>query len=118
MPSNATRGAAAKARSKRWLECQGYTVFDMEKQYVVYTLRGMVPVKRDQLAADVGFLDLPNDRVVLVQVKSGAKSTNILLKAAQRAFSAYAFPKTAVRLELHVWRLRARAPEVLSICRP
>lgn len=113
MTSNASRGAAWKARSKRWLERQGHVVFDMEKQYVVYAPNGMVPVKRDQLGADVGYLDLKKNRVVFVQVKGGAKPTSTLLLAARRAFDEYEFPKKAARLELHVWRPMAREPEVI-----
>ena len=112
MASNASRGAAAKARSKRWLAAQGFTVFDMEIQRVVFTQNGMIPCKRDQLSADIAFMT--DDIVVFVQVKSGAKPTTTLVKDARRGFEKYRFPRHS-RQEVHIWRPRARQPEVFVI---
>ena len=53
MASNASRGAAAKARTKKWLQECGYLVADMEKMYFIWTPKGRIPVKRDQLGADL-----------------------------------------------------------------
>lgn len=109
MPSNATRGAYYKARSKRHLERQGFTVFDMEIQRVVYTPAGMLPTKRDQLGSDIAYLT--KDIVVFVQVKGGSRLLSVLIREARRAFERYEFPQHS-RQELHVWRPRARRPDV------
>lgn len=113
--SNARTGAHFKARSKQWLQKAGFQVFDMELLRVIYTPMGMVPTKRDQLGADVGYLDIAKDRVALVQVKGGAVPLQALVTSATKTFADYRFPRRAVRLELHVWRRLARAPEVIVI---
>ena len=117
MPSNATRGAKWKGRSKRWMEQQPRysAVFDMEINRIVYTPNGMIPTKRDQLGADLGALDLYKNKVVLIQVKGGGKPLKALQADAQRAFDEYEFPKKAVRLELHVWRPFAHDPIVVEL---
>ena len=112
MASNASRGAAAKARSKRWIQAQGFEPFDMEIQRVVFTPNGMIPTKRDQLGSDLGYCT--EDIVVFVQVKSGARRIAELLREARKAFSKYRFPRHS-RQELHVWRPRARQPEVIVL---
>lgn len=108
--SNATRGAYYKARSKKWLEMQGRTTFDMEINRTVWTPRGPVSTKRDQLGADLGYLAA--DCVVFLQIKSGAKPTGTLHRMATEAFAAFTWP-THSRREVHVWRAGARSPEVL-----
>lgn len=111
MPSNAQRGAAAKARSKKWALRHGYPVADMELVRVVYTPVGPMPKKKDQLGSDL--LYLAPDGVVFLQVKGGAKPTATFLRQAQQEFDEHKFP-AACRLELHVWRPRARAPEIIA----
>ena len=114
MPSNASRGAYYKGRSKKFLEAAGYAVFDMEIQRIIYTPDGMLPTKRDQAGADLMFFDLAAGVVVFVQVKGGAsKSIATLTKDAMRAFEKFTFPFHS-RRELHVWRPLARAPEVVQ----
>ena len=110
MPSNASRGAYWKARSKKWLLEQGFLVADMEIQRTVWGGGLMIPTKKDQWGADLMY----SDGVVFVhvQVKGGLKPTSTLLKAAQRGFDAFRFP-THSRRELHVWRPRARVPEIV-----
>lgn len=53
MASNASRGAAAKARTKKFLQARGYQVADMEKVFYIFTPKGRIPTKRDQLGADL-----------------------------------------------------------------
>lgn len=110
MASNVSRGAAAKARSKKLLLKCGYTVWDMEINRIVYTPNGPVPTKRDQLGADLGAMG--DEGVFFVQVKSGGKPTSTLLAEAQKAFDQHRFTND-VRCYLHVWRFGARVPEVL-----
>lgn len=111
MATNAQRGAYFKGRSKKFLERQGFTVFEMEIVRVRFTKRGAFPEKRDQLGSDLGYLDVVGDAVVFVQVKSGLRPTPTLVKEAARAFDAFVFPKSA-RREIHIWRPRSRTPEV------
>lgn len=113
MPSNADRGARWKARSKKWLEQQGKTVFHMELHRVNFTRHGMIPTKRDQLGADLGYLD--HNVVVFVQVKGGLRPQSTLWAEAKEAFSNYRWPRFS-RRELHVWRPFASSPEIY-ICR-
>jgi len=107
--SNSARGAAWKARSKKWLQAQGLSVADMELVRTVHTPNGTFPTKRDQFGSDL--LYLADDVVVFVQVKGGGKPMSTLVLEAQRAFDEQVFPLHS-RRELHVWRPRARAPEI------
>jgi len=111
MASNSSRGAHYKARSKKWCLKQGYPVAHMELVRVVRTSEGTFPTKRDQWGADLQYLTSAG--AVLVQVKGGGKPLVTLVKEAQAAFDAHAFP-ASVRLEVHVWRPRARAPEIIE----
>lgn len=113
MASSSDRGARYKKRSKDWCKKLGYPVADMELVRVVRTLNGTFPTKRDQWGADLQYLTAAG--ATLLQVKGGGKPSITLLKEAQEAFDAHAFP-ASVRLEVHIWRPRARLPEVLE-CR-
>ena len=112
MASNASRGADGKAQTKRWLQRQGFEVWDMEIIRVVYTPNGMVPIKRDQVGADLAYI---NDlQVVFVQVKKGgSKSTAQLTRDAVAAFAEFRWAKHTKR-ELYIWRPLARQPEVIA----
>lgn len=109
--SNSDRGGRGKKRSKDWCLQHGYPVCDMEINRIVYTLDGIVPSKRDQWASDLLYLTPAG--AVFLQVKSGGKKTKALIKEAQTKFDDHAFPAN-VRLELHIWRQRARAPEIIE----
>lgn len=109
--TNSDRGGRGKARSKKWCLERGYPVCDMEVNRIVYTLDGMFPTKRDQWASDL--LYLTPDGAVFLQVKSGGKPTITLLKEAQKKFDDHAFP-ASVRLEVHIWRPRAKQPEIIE----
>lgn len=114
MTNRAQRGAYAKGRSKAWLQSRGCVVFDMEIMRVVFTEHGTVPTKRDQLGADLGYLDMAKQVVVFVQVKGGLAPFATLFSQARRAFGQYRFPKHS-RRELHIWRPGASAPEITVI---
>lgn len=114
MPSNVAKGSRWKARSKQWLELQGRTVFHMELHRINYKSDGsMVPTKRDQLGADLGYLD--TGVVVFVQVKGGLAPRSALVSAARAGFSNYRWPRFC-RREVHIWRPFASEPEVV-VCR-
>lgn len=112
MISNAKRGAYWKARSKCYLERQGFDVADMELVRTVFTPAGMmIPTKRDQFGSDLAFL--AKDVVVFVQVKGGVKPSKTLIREAKRGFEPYRFPVCS-RREVHIWRFRARHPEIVA----
>lgn len=109
--SNSSRGAHYKARSKKWAAKHGYPIADMELVRLVHTREGVFPTKRDQWGSDLQYLD--PDGVVFLQVKGGGKSTTELTRQAQAAFDEHRFPASC-RLELHIWRPRARVPEIIA----
>jgi len=111
MPSNSARGARYKKRSKDWCKKHGHPVLDLELVRVVHTDEGMFPTKRDQMGSDLQYLTRAG--VTFLQVKGGGKPTKELLRQAQKEFDEHAFPAN-VRLELHVWRPGARAPEIIE----
>lgn len=123
MASNAARGARAKTRTRKWLEAYGYQVADLEKVYYVRTPKGRLPVKRDQMGADLLAVlppaplrfpgPYPFDRdIVFVQVKSGASAKGGTFPSARRAFCGY--PVSAVAAQAVVaWPPRARHPRIV-----
>ena len=112
MASNASRGAAAKGRTKKWLQAQGYQVADLEVVRWIFTPRGRVPVKRDQFASDL--LAVNEHFVCFVQVKSGASAAGGTFPAARRAFLEFTFPANTRRLIVG-WPPRARVPRVIEV---
>lgn len=111
MPSNASRGAAAKARTKRWLMAAGYQVADLEKVHWIFTPKGRIPKKNDQFASD---LLAVNDRFVLfIQVKSGKSAIGGTFPAARREFAKFTFPPTSKQYVI-AWPPRARAPRIVE----
>ena len=109
---NARRGAYWKARSKRHLQMLGFQVFDMEIMRTVWTPCGPVCTKKDQAGSDLMYFT--KSVVVFCQVKGGMKPLSTLIKDAARSFANYEFPEHS-RQELHVWRPRARQPEVVAM---
>ena len=110
MASNAQRGAHYKARSKKWLQQQGYQVGDMELLRIIFTPNGMVPTKRDQWASDLIAQRADEDAVLFVQVKGGKKAS---VAEAKRKFHEHAFARCTRRV-IHVWRPYASQPEVIE----
>lgn len=111
--SNSERGARYKKRSKDWCAKHKYPCVDMELVRVVHTPNGVFPTKKDQLASDL--LYLTKKHVVFLQVKGGGRSVAVLTKEAQDKFDNHSYNRSC-RLELHIWRPRARAPEIIE-CR-
>jgi len=111
MPSNVSRGAAWKARSRRWLESQGYVVVDLEIVRNMFTPRGIVSTKRDQLGADL--MGVNADGYLWVQVK-GYSVKRPSLAVAKRMLASYPAPP-ATRKVIVLWRLRAREPEIVGV---
>lgn len=111
MASNASRGAAAKGRTKRWLEAEGYQVADLEIVRYVFTPRGRMPIKRDQFGSDLLAVSLQH--VMFVQVKSGAAAAGGTFPAARREFGKSTFPESA-RTVIIAWPPRARVPRIME----
>lgn len=110
-PSNAASGARWKARSKQFLERRGYVVWDMEVVRTNWTSSGPLPVKRDQLGADLGAMN--EAEVLFVQVKGTRTERRPSLAPARRAFQQFRWAR-CTRREIHVWRLGASNPEVVE----
>lgn len=127
MASNASRGAAAKARTKKWLQAHGYQVADLERVHWIFTPKGPLPTKRDQFGADLlavpmtdrgAWLGLggvgPSD-VVFVQVKSGKSAIGGTFPDARRKFAEFSFPRTTAQVVI-AWPPRARVPRIV-VCK-
>lgn len=115
MASNAQRGAAAKSKTKKWLEAQGFQVGHLEIVHWLHTPRGRIPVKRDQFASDL--LAVSAARIVFVQVKSGAQVTpGTEFPDAQKAFRDFDFPQFCEQWIVG-WPFRAREPRVVRLRR-
>lgn len=113
MASNASRGAAAKNRTRKWLTERGYTVFDLEIVRTVWKAgRPAFSVKRDQLGADLGAIG--HNVVLFVQVKSGLSAAGGTFPQARREFAKYQFP-AATRQIIVAWAPRTRAPRILEV---
>src|SRR5438128_12685397 len=69
MPSAVAKGSYWKARTKRWLERQGYRVGFLERMLHIQGKHGLIPVKRDQFGADL--LAVRRARIVVRQLKGG-----------------------------------------------
>src|SRR3990167_1081199 len=110
MPSNAARGAAWKARSRRWLEAHGYVVVDLEIVRNIFTPRGMFSHKRDQLGADL--MGVNADGYLWVQVKGYTVKRPSLAKG-RRDFAAFPKPPWTKKV-IMLWKLRAREPEIVE----
>lgn len=115
MASNASRGAAAKGKTKRWLEARGYTTWDME---VVRTIwkdgRPAFSVKKDQCASDLGAMG--HETVIFVQVKSGESAKGGTFPAARREFATFTFPACSRQIIVG-WPPLARVPRIIECFR-
>lgn len=111
MASSVSRGAAAKGKTKKWLEARGYQVADLEIVRYIYTPRGRMPIKRDQFASDL--LAVGRGQIVFVQVKSGAQCKGGTFPAARREFGKFTFPDTA-RTIIIAWPPLARVPRLVE----
>lgn len=115
MPTAVSRGQYYKQRSKRWLEAQGYTVAFLERLLYVQGKYGLVPVKRDQMGADL--LAVNHERVIFAQVKSG-DTWRSQLAAARAEFAKYPLAPGCDQVILG-WPPRTRQPEFIVVaCGP
>lgn len=115
MASNASRGAAAKNKTRKWLTDRGYTVWDMEVVRSVWKDgRPAFNIKKDQCASDLG--GMGHNTVIFVQVKSGASASGGTFPAARREFAAFTFPDHC-RLLIIGWPPLARVPRLMEIYR-
>ncbi len=112
MASNASRGAAAKARTKKYLMARGFQVADLERVHYIYTRAGMLPTKRDQFGSDL--LAMSGDSLFFVQVKSGKSASGGTFLSARREFAKYRFPPFVDCL-IVAWPPRAREPRIIAV---
>ena len=111
MPSAVARGSYWKARSKRWLETQGEVVGFMERMLHVQGQHGLIPVKRDQLGADL--IAVSRFGTKFIQCKGGA-TWRSGLAAARAEFAKYPLGPGAEQ-HIHGWDPGAHHPEVLIV---
>ena len=111
MPSNAARGARWKARSRRFLEAQGYIVADLEIIRNVWTPIGIMPQKRDQWGSDL-IAACGTRGYLWVQVK-GFSTKKPSLAPARRTFAQFPRPPWTKKI-IMLWKLGARAPEIVE----
>ena len=113
MASNASRGAAAKLRSKKWLINRGYVVCDAEILRTIFLPGGRkVYSKRDQWGADIFAMNAEVN--VHVQVKSGACAAGGTFPEARREFAKYPHPAGTRKIIL-AWGLKARHPRLVEV---
>lgn len=113
MASNASRGAAAKGKTKKWLEARGYQVAHLEQsRWIWKDGRPAFAVKQDQFASDL--LAVSEKRIVFVQVKSGESASGGTFPAARREFAKFVFPPFA-QLLIVAWAPRAREPRLIKV---
>jgi hypothetical protein len=108
MTSAAAKGQAAKLKTKRWLEAQGYVVAFLERVLWIQGKAGLVPCKRDQYGADLEAKSAT--RTIYAQVKSGT-SARSQLAAARKEFAKYPLDGHDQQW-IVIWTPRAREPEV------
>jgi len=100
------------ARTRKWLERQGYVVATLERmQSIPSSSGGFVFVKRDQLGCDLLAMNAAHTR--LIQIKSG-ESWRSQLAAARAEFAKYPLGPGCAQ-EIFGWTPRARAPEIICV---
>lgn len=112
MATNVSRGAAAKGRTKKYLQARGYQVADLEVVRWIHGKGGRIPVKRDQFGSDL--LAVNELEVIFVQVKSGASAATGTFPDARREFAKHTFPRGVLR-RIIAWPPRARRPRVIDV---
>lgn len=113
MASNASRGAAAKSKTKKWLEARGYQVAYLEVVRFIWRPVGPpLPVKRDQFGSDL--LAMNAEQIIFVQVKSGQSAEGGTFPQARREFAKHIYP-SHVRRVIVAWPFRARQPRVMEV---
>jgi hypothetical protein len=112
MASNASRGAAAKGRTKKYLIAHGYEVADLEVVRWIVTRGQRIPVKRDQLGSDL--LAVNEAEIIFVQVKSGKAAVGGTFPQARRVFAETTIPPAAQQWII-AWPPRARVPRIVKM---
>ena len=103
------RGNYYKAKTKKWLEAQGFVVAPLER-YRRFQKEGKTfHIKQDLLGAD-GLAIRADHDVVFWNSKIGRDG----IKHAKDKFDEYPFPPTAHRWVI-CWTPRAKAPEVIDV---
>jgi hypothetical protein len=106
--SAVAQGQAAKLKTKKWFEAQGYAVAFLERVLWIQGKHGLVPCKKDQYGAD---LEAKSEIcTIYAQVKSG-HSARSQLAAARREFAKYPLDGHDSQW-IVCWLPRAREPEI------
>lgn len=114
MASNASRGAAKKLKTKKWLINRGWAVADAEIVRTIYLGRARkVTQKYDQWGADL-FAMCATVASMHVQCKSGAAARGGTFPAARREFAKYPHPP-GVRKVVIAWPPQARIPRIVEV---
>lgn len=115
MASNVSRGSAAKAKTKKWLQARGYQVGNLEEMRIIWiSPEKQIPQKRDQFASDL--LAVNSQSVIFVQVKSGEAARTGTFPEARREFAKFVFPESlVVRRWIIAWPFRTRHPRIIEI---
>lgn len=113
MVSNASRGAAAKNKTRKWLTARGYTVWDMEIVRSVWKAgRLAFSIKRDQCASDLGAMG--HNTILFIQVKSGLSAKGGTFPSARREFATFTFPPCSRQIVV-AWPPLARVPRIVEV---
>jgi len=94
-----------------WLQRQGFAVAIAQRMLSVWTPKGFVHTKRDQLGADV--IAMSAEKTLVIQVKGG-NSRRDQLAAARKEFARYPLGPGCQQW-IVMWPERAREPEI-EIC--
>lgn len=113
MASNASKGALAKNKTRKWLTDRRYTVLDLEIVRTVWKAgRPAFSIKKDQMASDL--LAIGHNTVIFVQVKSGISAKGGTFPSARREFATFTFPDTTRRI-IVAWPPLARVPRLVEV---
>ena len=96
---------------------------DLERVHWIFTSKGRIPTKKDQMASDLLAVATPavnpyavttgrDARVLFVQVKSGKSAIGGTFPDARRKFAAFSFPGCTLQVVI-AWAPRARHPRIV-----
>ena len=111
MPSAVATGSYYQHRTVTWLTRHGFAVAITQRMLSVWTPRGLVHTKRDQLGADV--IAMRDDTTWVIQIKGGA-TWRSGLAAARKLFARYPLGPGCSQVIMG-WPPRAREPELITV---
>ena len=111
MPSAVATGSYYQHRTVTWLTRHGFAVAITQRMLSVWTPRGLVHTKRDQLGADV--IAMGQDQTLVIQIKGGA-TWRSGLAAARKEFAKYPLGPGCWQVIMG-WSPRAREPVFVTV---